>query len=313
MSSRVCSVEECDRLQSSRGYCAKHYVRWSKWGDPHVVKRRQREHRVCSVQGCDQLARTKGYCLMHYRRWWRTGSTELPRRVPRVCSIDGCNRRHLSRGFCSMHYARWSRGKEIGPPLERSCEVDGCDRPLFGRGFCHMHYARWRRTGDPRGVEPERQPRETQICSFDDCNGVRIARGLCAAHYYRLRKWGDPRGKRVRSNQERFLEKVEMSDDGCWLWLAGTKNGRYGVFTVNESTYWRARGTGSAHREMMAHRYAYEALVGPIPEDHDIDHLCGNSLCVNPDHLEAVTPWENRRRAATRSRRGVGLIAQAIR
>jgi hypothetical protein len=80
------------------------------------------------------------------------------------------------------------------------------------------------------------------------------------------------------------------------------KNGRYGVFTVNESTYRRARGTWPAHREMMAHRYAYERFIGPIPEDHDIDHLCGNSLCVSPSHLEPVTPWENRGRAAARSR-----------
>jgi HNH endonuclease len=59
----------------------------------------------------------------------------------------------------------------------------------------------------------------------------------------------------------------------------------------------------AASYEKMAHRYAYEALVGPIPTDHDIDHLCGNSLCVNPEHLEPVTPWENRRRAAEAGRR----------
>lgn len=41
---------------------------------------------------------------------------------------------------------------------------------------------------------------------------------------------------------------------------------------------------------------AAEWLVGPIPADHDIDHVCGNSLCVNPAHLEPVTPHENRRR-----------------
>ncbi len=43
----------------------------------------------------------------------------------------------------------------------------------------------------------------------------------------------------------------------------------------------------------LAHRRAYEAVHGPIPEGLWIDHLCGNRLCCNVDHLEAVTPREN--------------------
>lgn len=46
----------------------------------------------------------------------------------------------------------------------------------------------------------------------------------------------------------------------------------------------------------MAHRAVYEALVGPIPEGLELDHLCKNRLCVNPDHLEPVTHQENVKR-----------------
>ena len=85
----------------------------------------------------------------------------------------------------------------------------------------------------------------------------------------------------VYDKSEAFWAKVAVADIGCWYWQ-GAVSGSYGNF----------RG------ETTAHRFAYEDRVGPIPEDLHIDHLCGNRLCVRPDHLEAVTQAENNRRAA---------------
>lgn len=74
---------------------------------------------------------------------------------------------------------------------------------------------------------------------------------------------------------ERFWVKVDRRrDDECWEWQGALEDG-YGVLRRN----------GLAPR---AHRFAYELLVGPIPDGLTLDHLCENTRCVNPAHLEPV-------------------------
>lgn len=86
--------------------------------------------------------------------------------------------------------------------------------------------------------------------------------------------------------QNDIWERVHITD-GCWNWVGYAQRG-YGVF--------EKRIAGIRYRG-RAHRVVYELLVGPIPEGLTIDHLCRNTLCVNPDHLEPVTGAENVRRA----------------
>ena len=80
---------------------------------------------------------------------------------------------------------------------------------------------------------------------------------------------------RTKTVEQRFWPKVDKRQDGCWVWQAATLKG-YGQFNVG-------------HRICYAHRVAYELVVGPIPDGLELDHLCRNTLCVNPDHLEPVT------------------------
>lgn len=83
---------------------------------------------------------------------------------------------------------------------------------------------------------------------------------------------------------ERFWRKVDRRrDDECWLWRG----------SVNGNGYGNIRSGGTEGPMIPAHRVAYEALLGPIPESLTIDHLCRNTLCVNPAHMEAVTSREN--------------------
>ncbi|MDN5929664.1 MAG: HNH endonuclease [Pseudonocardia sp.] len=66
---------------------------------------------------------------------------------------------------------------------------------------------------------------------------------------------------------------------GCWIWLGPSHKG-YAAYGRNK----------------LAHRRSYEDSVGPIPAGLEIDHLCRQTMCVNPAHLEPVTRLENIRR-----------------
>lgn len=150
--------------------------------------------------------------------------------------------------------------------------------------------------------ETDRPYSQDRCCSVEDCNRKHYGRGYCQMHLARLRRFGDPliaRGPRP-SAEQRFWAKVNKDGPiplhaphlgACWIWTGSPINSGYGNFYSERRTF------------VLAHRFAYELLVGPVPEGLTIDHLCRVPLCVNPAHLEPVTQAENNRRAAEANRR----------
>lgn len=89
-------------------------------------------------------------------------------------------------------------------------------------------------------------------------------------------------GPKPKPAAERFAAKVERTD-GCWNWIGARQAGGYGRFMLS------SRPTVL----VLAHRFAFEQAHGPIGDDLTLDHLCRNTSCVKPDHLEPVTREEN--------------------
>lgn len=82
-----------------------------------------------------------------------------------------------------------------------------------------------------------------------------------------------------------LAERSQLAASGCIVWVGPRTRGGY----------------GSAHFggvKTTAHRLAYIAKHGSVPEGLEIDHLCRTPACINADHLEAVTHAENVRRSA---------------
>jgi hypothetical protein len=88
---------------------------------------------------------------------------------------------------------------------------------------------------------------------------------------------------------ERIMRLVHERESGCWEYASESRQGTsYRQVEVTE---------GGARVLRYAHRVVYEHMVGAIPEGLQLDHLCRNRMCVNPEHLEPVTGQENKRRA----------------
>lgn len=81
--------------------------------------------------------------------------------------------------------------------------------------------------------------------------------------------------------ERQFWSRVDTTGP-CWI-FTGSRSKNYGLISFAGQSY-------------PMHRAVWEQLVGPIPDGMHLDHLCRNTICCNPDHLEPVTPKENFRR-----------------
>lgn len=96
----------------------------------------------------------------------------------------------------------------------------------------------------------------------------------------------NPLGNVIASADERFEKYVSPGPNGCMEWTGGLNGVGYGQFYAGRSSL-------SQTGKVYAHRWAYERVKGPIPDGMFLDHLCRNRRCVNPSHLEPVSPREN--------------------
>jgi hypothetical protein len=85
---------------------------------------------------------------------------------------------------------------------------------------------------------------------------------------------------------ERFCQKILINNKSdCWEWVGAKSIIGYGQFAPQT----RRRGG----KLTSPHRFIWEYLNGEIPENKELDHLCRNRACSNPQHLRLVSHQEN--------------------
>ena len=133
------------------------------------------------------------------------------------------------------------------------------------------------------------------LCSFENCGKKLCAKGLCNTHWAQMNRHGVLAP--IRTNEtldDRFYRNIKKDEiSGCWTWL-GAGSGKFYNKEDGSGGYGMLRLHGENY---MAHRWSYEQKHKiKLTSEDTIDHLCRNTRCVNPDHLEKITLAENIKR-----------------
>lgn len=91
---------------------------------------------------------------------------------------------------------------------------------------------------------------------------------------------------------ESLRRRATVTPRGCWVGVGSD---------IGHGYHQLHRRRGDRRWVQYVHRLAYQLAHGPIPEGYEVDHLCRVPACCNPEHLEAVTPEENKRRVQKRT------------
>ena len=131
-------------------------------------------------------------------------------------------------------------------------------------------------------------------CKIEDCNKKHLAKGWCNMHYHRWRRGGTTNmlpGQRTRTPLlQRLMSRTKTNENGCYIWTGPHTKRRkrpYGTFSV--LMYGKIK-------TQYVHRWVWLLECDDIPPNHCVHHICNESLCINPEHLECMTREEHIRK-----------------
>lgn len=166
-----CSIDECERPAKNMGFCAMHYMRLRRNGDPLLGARKTPGE--CSAEECDRTAESRGFCVMHYKRMKRNGTLGLKRKYYRTnedafaahatgdsgdCLVwtgattkDGYGRMQVDARPAFAHRYAWEQANgpiPIGMYVDHMCHNPSCVRVSHLRVVRPRHNSQNRKGAD---------------------------------------------------------------------------------------------------------------------------------------------------------------------
>ena len=89
------------------------------------------------------------------------------------------------------------------------------------------------------------------------------------------------------SIRHRLHDNSVLDGNGCYVWVRQIDTDGYGQITIK---------VNGKVKKLKAHRVSFEECVRKLEKGEQVDHICYNTSCINPDHLQAVTPKQNCKR-----------------
>lgn len=173
-------------------------------------------------------------------------------------------------------------------PITAVCQFPSCGRKIKAAKLCQRHYDQLRKGLPLKKVKTLGV--NSCACLFPGCGRKPVAKNLCGTH------WAQSRRRKVLSTiigdeteDERWLRSFVIDGEtGCWNFISNGRGAGKGAKTNNGygQFWWKGK-------KQMAHRYAWVREHGIIAAGVQLDHVCRNTRCVNPAHLQLVTQHEN--------------------
>ena len=256
---------------------------------------------ACLWCGKDKGTRAK-YCS---RTCGKKYGYRASRATASQCNKPGCSKPVQARGMCGSHYGQWHR-TEGGKERTYTCTGCGVEyvtkrKPQGGGRFCSTPCQQlWLRT-DEEVKAKQAEGRQAYLKTIPptyrqctNCHEEFLATGTsavccserCAEARHRklaLDSRSPLRKAYEENNHKGILEAIEgrvsVTKSGCWEWPYLDTNG-YPRTVIGD-------------KRIAVHRLSLEARYGAPLGSQAAHHVCANTRCVNPEHLQPVTHRDN--------------------
>lgn len=219
----------------------------------------------------------------------------MPSNTTKQCTTPNCHNKHLARGHCSTHYYAWQRAHRMNHEYQCAMCKATYKTHRTARGQhptcsapCHQKLISWRAAGHIPSASRELDLCHTFPALQQAEHAYRERRKNIAQSMNRDANLTAQRHRRsplraayedgnAQAYMDALRDKVKIGESQCWEWTGGT-NGGY------PKAKWARQGI---------HRATLEMKHGKPLGSQAAHHMCANTICVNPDHLQPVTHREN--------------------